>query len=124
MGTHTLIPSNPDLLTGATNDLHYSYHSILWTFGYVGLGLLVAFGIVQPLVRAVWARGQLVLPFAFTTLYIALVGAYTIVFTTPDWNFALCLCAAYLNARAWKRQPSSRRETADLQAAPSGAVSL
>lgn len=124
VGTHTLIPGNPDLLTGATNDLHYSYHSILWTFGYVGLGLLVGFGIVQPLLRALRARGQLVLPFAFTTLFIALVGAYTIVFTTPDWNFMLCLCAAYLNARAWRRRPASAPEASGLQGARSGAVSL
>ncbi|WP_216327541.1 hypothetical protein [Deinococcus aestuarii] len=112
VGTNTLIPSNLDLRTGTTNDLHYSYHSILWTFGYVGLGLLVIFGIVQPLARAVWARGRWVLPFAFTTLFIALVGSYTIVFTSPDWNFMLGLCAAYLNARAYRfqRVSSEHRE--------------
>ncbi|WP_146009563.1 O-antigen ligase family protein [Deinococcus planocerae] len=117
VGTNTLIPSNPDLLIGATNDLHYSYHSILWTFGYVGLGLLVAFGIVQPLVRALWARGRWVLPFAFTTLFIALVGGYTIVFTSPDWNFMVGLCAAYLSARAARPQRVSSPETPDLQPA-------
>lgn len=104
VGTNTLIPSDPTWLSGTTNDLHYSFHSILWTFGYVGLGLLVLFGIVQPLVRAVRARGRWVLPFAFTILFIALVGSYTIVFTSPDWNFMLCLCAAYLNARALRAQ--------------------
>lgn len=111
VGTNTLIPSDPDWLSGATNDLHYSYHSIAWTFGYLGLGLLVVFGIVQPLVRAVWARGRWVMPFVFTTLFIALVGVYTIVFTTPDWNFMLCLCAAYLNARAWSLQRAPSPET-------------
>ncbi|GMA13851.1 hypothetical protein E5F05_17425 [Deinococcus metallilatus] len=115
VGTHTLIPSNPDLLTGSTNDLHYSYHSILWTFGYLGLALLVVFGIVQPLLSAVWARGRWVLPFAFTTLFIALVGAYTIVFTSPDWNFMLGLCAAYLNARAWGFQRASFPRSPELQ---------
>lgn len=117
VGTNTLIPSNPDLLVGATNDLHYSYHSVLWTFGCVGLGLLVLFGIVQPLVRSLWARGRWVLPFAFTTLFIALVGAYTIVFTTPDWNFMLGVCAAYLNARAFRRQHASSPEGPELRPA-------
>lgn len=116
VGTNTSIVAdieNPNPWV-VTNDIHYSYDSIRWTFGWLGLGLLVGFAIVQPLGRAAVTRprARLVWPFALTAVFIAVIGTYTIVFTVPDWNVMLCLCAAYLNARAPRTRPLRSRRFA------------
>lgn len=118
VGTTTFIPERLDShqLGHLINELHYSYTSVRWTFGYLGLFLLVAFAVAQPLVRAAAVRpaGPLLLPMAFTLAFAALVGSYTIVFTLPDWAFMLALCGAYLNARCGAPRP----DPADPAAAP------
>lgn len=103
VGTNVGIPDDIKNLFGpTTNELHYSFHSILWTFGYLGIGLLVLFGFLQPLARTLLnrAQGKLVLAFGFVAVFIALVGSYTIAFTLPDWNFLLITAVAYLHTRA------------------------
>lgn len=79
------------------NQLHLSYHSVVWTFGFVGLGVLVAVlltGILAPLF--VRERREYWRPMWMTILFIAAVGTYTPTFGTVDWNLALMLATAYL----------------------------
>ncbi|ADV65812.1 hypothetical protein Deima_0148 [Deinococcus maricopensis DSM 21211] len=109
VGTATHIPEDVahPIPGQVTNELHYSYASVQWTFGNVGLALLAVFGIAQPLLRAAIRRPatRLALPAALTLAYIALCGAYTITFTSTDWSFMLALCGAYLNARSSRHAP-------------------
>lgn len=108
VGTNTFIPEsleNPRL-GEVTNELHYSYDSVRWTFGTLGLALLITFTMVQPLARTLLLRPAtpLVLPALLTGAFIGLVGLYTVVFTTTDWSFALTVCGAYLHARCDARR--------------------
>ncbi|MFC4637076.1 hypothetical protein [Deinococcus hohokamensis] len=129
VGTNTFIPESIEhpVPGEVTNELHYSYDSVRWTFGYAGLVLLVGFALLQPFVRIVALRPQspLLLPVVMTTGFISLVGIYTVVFTTTDWSFVLSLCAAYLNARceAWRSAPASVGYGAPPFAAFPGGVS-
>lgn len=104
VGTNVTIPEdikapNPWETTG---ELHYSYHSVQWTFGYAGLTLLIVGGLILPLLGALrWRlRTPLALALGFTLVFIAIIGSYTIVFTNSDWNFMLVVCGAFLLARA------------------------
>ena len=115
VGTNTFIPEsleNPRL-GEVTNELHYSYDSVRWTFGTLGLLLLIAFTMAQPLARFTVLRPAtpLVLPTLLTGAFISLAGLYTVVFTTSDWSFMLALCGAYLHARCDARRalPASAR---------------
>ncbi|CAM4015490.1 hypothetical protein [Deinococcus marmoris] len=110
IGTNVSIPEdikspNP---WEVTNELHYSYHSIQWTFGYLGLTLLTAGGLALPALTALrWRlRSTLALSLGLTLVFIAVIGSYTIVFTNADWNFMMTLCGAFLLARS--RQAAAR----------------
>jgi len=82
---------------GTMNELHFGYHSVLWTFGLVGLSLLVltllhtlAGAFVGPRKRAYIREA------ALATIFMAITGAYTGVFTVPDCAIVLALAAGYL----------------------------
>ncbi|MVN87157.1 hypothetical protein GO986_10285 [Deinococcus sp. HMF7620] len=111
VGTNTFIPESIEhpVPGEVTNELHYSYDSVRWTFGVAGLALLVGFALLQPVLRVLVIRptSPLILPVVMTGSFIALVGLYTVVFTTTDWSFVLSLCGALLNTRcdAWRAAP-------------------
>ncbi|MFT2719025.1 O-antigen ligase family protein [Deinococcus sp. A31D244] len=126
VGTNVTIPEdikapNPWETTG---ELHYSFHSVQWTFGYVGLNLLIWGGLALPLLSALrWRlRSPLALALLTTLAFIAVIGSYTIVFTNADWNFMLVTCGAFLLARAqqaeqthrWFRAPPPTRHSGPL----------
>ncbi|MFC4427045.1 hypothetical protein [Deinococcus navajonensis] len=129
VGTNTFIPESIEHPEPGqvTNELHYSYDSVRWTFGLAGLALLVGFALLQPVLRLLVIRpqGPLLLPMVLTGGFIALVGIYTVVFTTTDWSFVLSLCAAYLNARceAWRGAAASTRSVPLRFSIPTGGFS-
>ncbi|MFW8627296.1 hypothetical protein [Deinococcus sp. ME38] len=112
VGTNVTIPEdikapNPWETTG---ELHYSFHSVQWTFGYVGLQLLIWGGLLLPLLSALrWRlRSPLALTLLTTLAFISVIGSYTIVFTNADWNFMMVVCSAFLLARAQQAAQAHR----------------
>lgn len=112
VGTNVTIPEdikapNPWHTTG---ELHYSFHSVQWTFGYVGLNLLIWGGLLLPALSALrWRlRSPLTLTLLTTLVFIAIIGSYTIVFTNADWNFMMVSCGAFLLARAQQTAQAHR----------------
>ncbi|UBV44314.1 O-antigen ligase family protein (plasmid) [Deinococcus taeanensis] len=126
VGTNTFIPESIEhpVPGEVTNELHYSYDSVRWTFGLLGLALLVGFGLLQPALRLALVRppSPLLLPLVMTGGFIALVGIYTVVFTTADWSFVLSLCVAGVNARCdlWRRAPAPAARPARRLTVPGG----
>jgi len=108
VGTHTFISNDPKDHHLQVNELHFSYVSILWTFGMAGLALLL--GAIVPALRTGWkmvrASPRTLEWFIGLCMFIVL-GIYTPTFTQADSALGLTLCiAAMLGSTA--RQPRGR----------------
>ena len=113
MGTTASVPMGH----GTNNELHLGYHSVLWTFGLVGLTILIiiltsalAGGIWGPRARPYWREMWIVL------LFLAAIGTYTPVFTMADYAVVLVLAATYV----WL--PCPVRSEAETGVGPAGAT--
>jgi hypothetical protein len=108
-GTNTFVLKDQRIDLGASNELHYSFVSIYWTFGLLGIGLLM-FGLIAVLVLR--CRPALKDP-ACLSYYVgtlAILGYAWInpAFTWNDTVLALMLCVS----GAWEgsgRRPVSRK---------------
>lgn len=106
MGTVATVP----LSGGETvNELHFGYHSILWTFGILGVVVLVtmllhslAGGLIGPRDRVFWREMWLAI------VFFSAAGGYTPLFTIPDGAMVMALSTVYV----WMPRRARRAEQA------------
>lgn len=95
------------LAQGTLNELHFGYHSIVWTFGFVGLAILLvgllhalAGGLYGPRERLYWRENWIAVAF------VVLNGGYVPALSIADFAIVLVFSAAYV----WAPRPRSGAE--------------
>jgi hypothetical protein len=97
VGPSTFIQNDTNDVHSTVNELHYSYASVLWTFGAVGLVCLLASLLdLVVLGRNLIGRSSVTLGWYLGIWMSLIVGIYTPTFTEPTAALELTVCAAAL----------------------------
>ena len=113
MGTTASVP----LAHGTLNELHLGYHTVLWTFGLLGLTILLTMvgqavlgGWYGPRARPYWREMWI------AVVFVAANGVYIPTFTLADFGIVLVIATAYV----WLPHPV--RSEAETEVGPAGAT--